>query len=134
MNLLRKAKPATGLIVRKNGNIDVHPVKTASLDGVDGKYDADHSYRLNLPRKVPAGPVFIWAEGDPEGFTGREPVGANAGVLDRLTGGYVSHVLAGAMERNRGFPKWAKWVAVAAAVLVVVGVVVYTVWKKKQGA
>jgi len=135
MNPLKRQKPALGLVVRKNGLVDVYTVDGPSIqDGHGGRYDANHPYRLHLAKALRAGPLFIWPEGDAVGFTGRDIPVIPAGVLDRLTDGYVAHVVGQATRDANAFPKWTKILLWAGAGIIVLGAFAYVFWRKTHGA
>lgn len=110
-----------GLVVLKRGGFDHFLVKEALSQRPSGAYCAEGT-PLYVEKTIPRhSTVWIWPEGDPEPFTGRDPLGFGAKWLQNFVGGIRSAAALRPFHRTASLPGILRLVAFIAAALAIGG-------------
>lgn len=110
-----------GLVFLKRGTLDHFKVKDTVVQRSHGAY-IPQGTPFRVPCNIPRGSlIWTWPEGDPEPFTGREPIGYGAKWLQNFIGGIRSYAALAGIKTGPELGFIGKTLFIVLAVLVVCG-------------
>lgn len=132
----RDLPPDTVLVLGRNGRATLPREHGPTVQGPNGGLHVrEAGARFWVPRRIPAGWLTIYVEGDPEPITTREPLGYGDKTLEMLVGKYTLHLVGGGLKTRVNIPKgWIVPVLVGLAFTAGILGVGYWIYKARYGS